>query len=87
MRNSILLSSLAAALTFASVGCDVEKTRDGEMPTVDVDPGQAPAYDVDMPDVDMSMEESTVEVPDIDVEMEEKKVTTPDLDITLPEDN
>ncbi len=86
MRKSFLYSSLAAMLTFALVGCDVEQTREGELPTVDVDPGQVPAYDVDAPDVDVSMEESTVEVPDVDVEMKEKEVEMPSIDIDLPKD-
>ncbi len=79
---------LGAALFGCMMGCDVEKTREGEMPdvNVDVEPGQAPAYDVDAPDVDVTTEERTVTVPDIDVTTEEETITVPDVDITLPED-
>lgn len=89
MKISLLSAGLAAVLGFALVGCDVEKTREGEMPDVDVDvqEGQMPAYDVDGPEVDVNMEESKVKVPDVDVDMEEKTIKTPDIDIDLPEDN
>ena len=49
---------------------EVQKTEEGRMPSVDVDGdvGELPEYDVDMPDVDVEMEERTIKVPDIDVE-------------------
>ena len=76
MNKLFNLASLSLALTFGAVGCDVDQTRDGALPTVDVDvsgePGQLPAYDV--------------QGPDVDVEMKEKTITTPDLDVTLPDD-
>ncbi len=87
MKISVLSAGLAAVLSFAMVGCDVEQTREGELPEVDVQGGQMPAYDVDAPDVDVSMEESKVKVPDVDVDMKEKTIETPRVDIDLPEDN
>lgn len=86
MKKTILTASLAATFTFGMVGCDVEQTQEGELPTVDFDGGAIPAYDVDGPDVDVSTQESTVAVPDVDVDTKEKTITTPDVDITLPED-
>jgi len=47
MNKTFLMTLLSLSLGFATVGCDVEKTRDGEMPDVDVDGGQLPGYDVD----------------------------------------
>ncbi|QEG39746.1 hypothetical protein [Roseimaritima ulvae] len=87
MKISVLSAGLAAVLGFTLVGCDVEKTREGDLPEVEVQEGQMPAYDVDGPEVDVSMEESKVKVPDVDVDMEEKTVETPNVDIDLPEDN
>lgn len=92
--NKAVLTKLSLILTLAFpllvAGCDVEQTRDGELPGLDVDvrgdPGHVPAYDVEGPDVDMSMEESMISVPDVDVDMEEKTVKTPNVDVTLPDD-
>lgn len=56
----------AAALT----ACDVDKTQDGELPSVDVEvEGEAklPKYDVDAPDVDIKKKKVEVEVPTIEV--------------------
>ncbi len=79
---------LASAFIVSATGCDVEKTREGVLPTVDVDvsgdAGQLPAYDVDAPDVDVSTEEKTVLVPK--VIMEKETVTVPEIDVTLPKD-
>ncbi len=86
MKKSLLTTSLAAIYALALVGCDVEQTRDGDLPTVDVDGGTMPAYDVDGPEIDITSEESKISVPDVSVEMEEKSVTTPNVDITLPDD-
>ncbi len=77
---------LSLSLMVAAIGCDVEQTREGELPSVEVDPGALPEYDVGAPDVDVSMKDAEVSVPDVDVEMEEKDVQVPDVDITLPED-
>lgn len=76
MLKTISTSLFAILFAFVLTGCDVEKTREGEMPDVDVDvsgdPGQAPAYDVETPDVDVG---TTTE-----------EVTVPDVDVTLPDD-
>ncbi|MGH8178311.1 MAG: hypothetical protein ACREV5_18800 [Steroidobacter sp.] len=81
--NSLLLVVLSVAGISA---CDVDQTREAEAPDVNVEGGQAPAYDVDGPDVDVSREERTVTVPDVDVDVqkEEKTVTTPDVDVQPP---
>jgi hypothetical protein len=82
---------LSGTLVCVFTGCDVEQTREGELPDIDVDvqgePGQLPAYDVDTPDVDVSTEEKEVSVPDVDVETEEKTIEVPDVDVSLPEDD
>ena len=63
-------------MTFALVGtaalglaaCDVEQTEEGDMPEVSVEGGNMPEYDVDVPEVTVGTEETTVEVPTVDVE-------------------
>lgn len=86
----LLNSSLVVALATFAVGCDIDQTREGELPTVDVDvsgdPGQMPAYDVDGPEVDVKMKDKQVTVPDVDVEMKEETIRVPDVDVTLPRD-
>jgi len=75
----------ALALTL-SVGCTVEQTEEGRLPDVDVKGGNLPKYDVDTPDVDVSMKKKTIEVPDVDVDVKTKKaeVSVPDIDVTMP---
>ena len=72
-KKSIVQLSLAIVAGFGLAACDVEKTQEGKMPTVDVDVdgGQIPKYDVDAPEVDVKMKEKevTVLVPDVDVEL------------------
>lgn len=77
----------AAAFALGLSGCDVEQTREAKLPDVDVEGGQAPAYDVDAPDVDVGTEERTVTVPDADVDVDQEKrtVTVPDVDVKRAE--
>jgi uncharacterized lipoprotein len=81
MSRLTFLAAAAFALTMS--GCDVDQTREAKLPDVDVEGGQAPAYDVDAPDVDVNTEERTVTVPDVDVDVnkQERTVTVPDVDI------
>lgn len=70
MKNlgKILLAG-TISLTFA--GCQVEQTKEGEMPDVDVNAsgGQMPEFNVQGPDVDVGTENRTVQVPTIDVDV------------------
>lgn len=66
MRSKKLLSLLVAPLfAVGMAACDVDQTQEGEMPEVQVEEGQLPAYDVDAADIEVT--EDTVTVPDIDV--------------------
>ena len=82
------LLSMAMLLSLSVVGCRVEQTREGELPDVDVEvdaePGQAPAYEVEGPDVEVGTTEETVEVPEVDVTTEEKTIEVPNVDVDLP---
>ena len=58
----------AVAAAFALSACDVEQTREAELPEVDVSGGQMPAYDVDTADIEIGTGERTIEVPTVDIE-------------------
>ena len=61
---------LIAASTLAFAACDVDQTKEGELPDVDVNAsgGQLPEYNVEGPSVEVGTENKTVEVPTVDVE-------------------
>lgn len=84
---TMLMALLIAGFT---AGCEIEKTRDGEMPDVDVqvdaDTGQLPAYDIEGPDIDVGTRTTTIEVPKVVVVMEEEEVEVPYIDIDGPND-
>jgi len=73
-QKRILHAAIAGAL-MALLGCEVEKTADGEMPSVDVDAeaGQMPEYEIvktqegEMPDVDVDADPG--KLPEYDVDM------------------
>lgn len=87
LKRKLTLCALSLA-TVMLVGCDVDKTQDGELPSVDVDVdgGQLPEYDIDTADIDVGTREATVSVPDVDVNMEEKQFTVPTIDVEMPDD-
>lgn len=61
---------LIGASFFAFAACDVDQTKEGEMPDVDVNAtgGQLPEYNVEGPSVNVGTENKTVEVPTVDVD-------------------
>tara|TARA_R110002073_G_scaffold35168_2_gene103328 strand:- start:26 stop:253 length:228 start_codon:yes stop_codon:yes gene_type:complete len=67
----LLAYSTSLLITFGLCACDVDKTQEGKMPSVDVETegGQLPKYDVDGPDVSVGTKEKTITVPDIDVDL------------------
>ncbi len=71
----ILIASLITPLAIGLAACDVDQTKEGEMPEVEVTGGALPEYDVETADVDVGTKETTVEVPDV-------KITMPDADGT-----
>jgi len=68
MKKITIIFAAAGALALGA--CDVDQTKNGQMPDVDVNVsgGQAPEFDVTGPDVNVGMENKTVQVPDVDVE-------------------
>jgi hypothetical protein len=72
MDKRILTVVMAAGLALTGAACDVDKTEDGEAPSVTVDPGKLPEYDVQTPKVEVGTDTT--------------KVVTPDVDVKLPKD-
>jgi hypothetical protein len=67
MRNKKLLTLLIAPLfAVGMTACDVDQTEEGNMPDVEVQEGELPAYDVEARDVEIT--EDTVTVPDVNLE-------------------
>lgn len=69
MKKITLL--LAAAGGLALGACDVDQTKNAQLPEVDVNVsgGQAPEFEVTTPEVNVGMENRTVQVPDVDVKV------------------
>ena len=97
--NKKLALSSAIAIAVVTAGCDVEQTREGEMPDVQVDAeaGQLPEYEVvqtqegEMPDMDVSMEEGVtpeydVDWMDVDIAMTKETVTVPKVNVVMEEE-
>lgn len=69
-----LFAVSAFALSF--MACEVEQTKEAEMPEVKVEGGQAPEFDVETPEV--AVEEKEIDIPDT--------ITVPDVDVTMPDE-
>ena len=65
----IIITSLLAPLAIGLAACDVDQTKEAELPEVKVTGGQVPEFDVETADVDVGTKKTTVEVPDVDVKM------------------
>ena len=64
-----ILIMLAGASGLGLAACDVDQTKNAQLPDVDVNVtgGQAPEFNVTGPEVNVGMENRTVQVPDVDV--------------------
>ena len=71
MTSATLLLVGASAIMLA--GCDVDQTREGELPEVTAEGGQLPQYEVETADVDIGTREETVTVPDVDITMPDEQ--------------
>lgn len=69
MKKITILLAAAGGLGLAA--CDVDQTKNAQLPDVDVNVsgGQAPEFDVTGPEVNVGMENKTVQVPDVDVKV------------------
>lgn len=61
---------LAAASILGLAACDVDQTKEAELPEVEVNAsgGQMPEFDVDAATVNVGTENKTIEVPTVDVD-------------------
>ncbi|HEX8621712.1 MAG TPA: hypothetical protein VF718_07040 [Allosphingosinicella sp.] len=66
-----ILIILAGASGLGLAACDVDQTKNAQLPDVDVNVtgGQAPEFNVTPPEVSVGTENRTVEVPDVDVKV------------------
>ena len=77
-------------VTFALIGlaalsaCDVDQTKEGDLPEVNVSGGQLPEYDVDVANVQVGTTNEQIEVPTI--ETETRNVQVPTIDVEQPKD-
>jgi uncharacterized lipoprotein len=62
---------LAAVSGLGLAACDVDQTKNAQLPDVDVNVsgGQAPEFNVTGPEVNVGMENKTIQVPDVDVKV------------------
>ena len=65
----LIAASLIAPFALGLAACDVDQTKEAELPEVEVKGGQAPEFDVETAEVEVGTEEKTIEVPDVDVKM------------------
>ncbi|MFO6446553.1 hypothetical protein ACLBKU_05345 [Erythrobacter sp. NE805] len=65
----IITAALIAPLAIGLAACDVDQTKEAELPEVDVKGGQVPEFDVETADVDVGTKKTEIEVPDVDVKM------------------
>lgn len=80
MKFNTLLATLAAVSMLVFAGCTVDKTKEGNLPDVDVETKgdvELPNYDVKPADVDVGTTETNVTVPTVDVNMPPESNATP----------
>ena len=74
MKN-LLKGAVLGTICLSFAACDVDKTKEGELPDVDVNAsgGQLPEFNVQGPEVNVGTENRTVEVPTVDVKVPDDK--------------
>lgn len=88
-KTAFVLAGIVSAASFALVGCDVQKTEEGNvnLPKYEVSKTQegdvtVPKYDVDAPKVDVTAEKKEVDVPKVGVYTEKETLTVPKVEVT-----
>jgi hypothetical protein len=90
MRKSVLaIAGIVSAASIALVGCDVQKTQEGNVSTPKFEVSKTkegdvtlPKYDVTAPKVDVTTEQKTVDVPKVGVYTEKETLTVPKVNVT-----
>ena len=80
----VISASLALITLAALSACDVDQTKEGDLPEVNVSGGQLPEYDVDVANVTVGTTNEQIEVPTI--ETETRNVQVPTIDVEQPKD-
>jgi hypothetical protein len=90
-KTTLVLAGLVSAASLALVGCDVQKTQEGNVsvPQYEVSKTKEgdvtlPKYNVDAPKVDVTTTQKEIEVPKIKTETE--TVTLPKIEVTPAKD-
>ncbi len=83
-KNILPIFLLAIGIT----SCDVQQTKEGELPDVDIsaEAGTLPEFDVDWMDVNVGTKTKTITVPTVEVVMEEKTVEVPYIETSWPDE-
>lgn len=88
MKKLIKVTAAFCVLGLAS--CDIDQTKKGALPTIDIevdtDAGVMPEFDVDWMSVDVGTKTKTITVPTVQIVMEEKEVEVPFIDADWPDD-
>lgn len=92
-KTAFVIAGLVSAASIALVGCDVQKTQEGnvQVPKYEVSKTQEgdvtlPKYDVDAPKVDVTTEKKDVTVPKVGVYTEKETLTVPKVEVTPAQD-
>ena len=82
-------TALFAAGCLGIAACDVDQTKEGDLPDVDVNVsgGELPEFNVQGPSVEVGSANATVEVPEVKVDTKKADVKVPTLDVDLPKDD
>lgn len=90
MLKKVMSGLLIPVFGLCMLGCEVDQTREGRLPDVDVDVegGQMPEFDVETADVEVERKKVDLTVPDVDVDVgtKEAEITVPDVDIIMPDE-
>lgn len=73
--KKILVTALIAPFVMSLAACDVDQTKEAELPEVEVKGGQMPEFDVEAPEVEVGTKTTTVEVPTVEVKTPDAKGT------------
>ena len=88
MKKLLVATAAFCALGLAS--CDIDQTKKGELPTIDIDvdtdAGVLPEFDVDWMSVDVGTKTKMITVPTVQIVMKETEVEVPFIDADWPDD-
>lgn len=87
INNHASIFAIALLTSGALYACDVDQTKEGKMPEVNVTEGEMPEYEVEGPDVKVGTETKEIEVPEVEMKTEKKEVEVPSVDVDMPDND